>query len=634
VAALGATAVSCVTAEPSPAPTSTVGASPAATAVVRASASPRPRFDVRTFGAVADGRTDDAKAIAAAVKAATQAGPGATVSLPRGRYLLAAATTVQTKTPYPPAQGIGDNYIREGALIALQDARDLTLEGEDGTTLIARDASAAAIGLYGCRNVTVRSVAIDYEQVHFTQGTVAAVNESANTIDLSVQTGYPDPTSPLFKNARTWFTVRPAATPLVLRTNTAAEGQVFFSDLSGLRAVGGALYRVSGVTRGQLAGVVAGDRFVFGARDNEHPGAVAILFSQECLFERVTIYGAPVLAFRPFFDDGLTFRECVIEPLPGSDRLQSTNADGIHCKYNRTGPKIERCRFSGMADDAFTIHGSGARVLRADGTTLISERHEFYRVGDELILIDSGTGRPRGTAKIVDAGLTRWRDQIAVRIVLDKAISGTRSYEAMYGDAPLSPRLDQTTPPDRRPDIIADVSAVGSGFSVRGCTFSRHQGTSRIYAANGVVEDNRFEAINRHGLQVGMELYWPEVYSGQDLVIRRNQFVGIAGETNIRIQDKLGLLTRAGQGLGNRGIEISENRFEGYGPEGAVFVSNAQDVKLAGNDFVAGATDVPVALDLCRSVSIESAKPLKVSTTAATDMATLTLKGPVTTVRK
>jgi len=633
LAALGASvAAGCVPTASSPpaGPTASPASTPRAFQILTGSA----RFDVRAFGAKGDGQADDAAPIAAAIKAATQAQPGAVVFFPRGRYLLAAAAMLEGRSPYPAVQGIGDVPLRQPALVVLQGVRDLTLEGEAGTLLVARNRDAAVIGLSGCRNVVVRSLAVDYEALQFTQGTVAGVDEAAGSIDLRIQSTYPDPLDPRFADARTWLTVRAAATPDLPKAATGRHGQVFFNRLTDLRAIGGGLHRWTGAVRGHLTGVAAGDRFVFGARDNAHPGAVAVWFSDDCVLEGVAVHSAPVLAFAAFHDNGLVLRDCVIAPLPGTDRLLSTNADGLHSKWNRLGPTLEGCRFSGMHDDAFTFHGTGLRVLRAEGAILVVERQEFFSLGDDVAVIDQATGQTRGLARVVDVGLVRWRDQTAVRLVLDAAVPGTISWEQMGGQAALPPRLDAVTPPERRPDLIADLSAVGSGFAVRRCTFSRYNGGARVYASNGTIEDTRFEGVNHHPIQGGLELYWPEVYHARRLTIRRNQFVGNAGGTNIRIEDLLGLAARRGTALGNRDILIAENRFEGYGSEGAVFVSNAENVQIAGNDFAGGRSATPVALDLCRSVSIDAPRALAVSTTAATDMATLTLRGPVTTIKR
>ena len=317
-------------------------------------------------------------------------------------------------------------------------------------------------------------------------------------------------------------------------------------------------------------------------------------------------------------------------PPAGSGRLISGLADGFYCKYARVGMTVENCRVTSNHDDGFTVHGQGSRVLAVDGPRVTVERYEHFRAGDELIAIDQGTGRPRGTAKLVDASLVRWREQIAVQLTLDTPVAGLVSWERLGGATALPPRLDQVTSPDRRPDLIADTAAIGSGFTIKGSTFEKHLSLSRVHAANGTIEDNTFDRAGKRAIRIGMDLFLPEVYSGSKILIRRNQFKGIVGDTNIRIEDDLATGAKPALGTANRDIQILENRFEGWG-ESAITVSNAEGVQIAGNDFGTGGSDVPIRLNLCKGVSIESTKPIKVATTAATEG--LNAQGPVTAVR-
>jgi hypothetical protein len=627
LAALGSLAVACTQGEaPKPAATATAAAA-SVTAAPTPAATPR-RFDVRTFGAAGDGSKDDAPAIAQAIKAAAGS-PGAVVLFPRGRYLLTTTTRPMVKTHYGRAPGIGDGIGMPTTHVLVQDAQGLTLQGEDGAVLVARDVDAAAVMLVNCRNVTVRSLTVDWDRLLFTQGTVTAYSETGNSIDFTIQQGYPEPTSPLFTNAVKWLSVRAAATPDVVKTSAGAMGQVFFAS-GDIRPAAGGTFRLSGAVRGQVRGIVAGDRIVYGARDNMGGGAVWSYFSEDCLFEKVAVHGCPAVTFGQFYNGKLTFRDCVIEPPAGSGRLISSLADGFYCKYARTGMVVENCRVTSNHDDGFTVHGQGTRVLAIDGPRVTVERFEHFRAGDELLAIDQGTGTPRGSAKLVDAMLVRWREQVALQLTLDAPIAGLVSWERLGGVAALPPRLDQVTSPDRRPDLIADLAAIGSGFTIKGSTFEKHLSQSRVYAANGTIEDNTFDRAGKRGIRVGMDLYLPEVYSGSKLVIRRNRFTNITGDTNIRIEDDLATGARRATGTGNRDIEIVENRFEGWG-ESAITVTNAESVRIAGNDFGSGRSDVPIKLDLCKAVSVDSAKPITVSTTAATQ--DLRIQGPITTIR-
>ncbi len=146
---------------------------------------PAGALNVRDFGAKGDGSTDDAGAIARAIQAGIAKGQGATVFFPQGRYLLRNTQRAQIKTPYPAAAGISDAYAQRDAHVLVQGARDLTLLGEPGTVLLMTSYSAAGVLLERCADVTVGQLAIDYDPLPFTQGTVVALDPSAGTFDLT-----------------------------------------------------------------------------------------------------------------------------------------------------------------------------------------------------------------------------------------------------------------------------------------------------------------------------------------------------------------------------------------------------------------------------------------------------------------
>ena len=59
---------------------------------------------------------------------------------------------------------------------------------------------------------------------------------------------------------------------------------------------------------------------------------------------------------------------------PGTNRLLTTDADGVHCQQNRSGPVIEDCYFEGMADDAINIYAppNVLREIRSPTQWLVS----------------------------------------------------------------------------------------------------------------------------------------------------------------------------------------------------------------------------------------------------------------------
>src|SRR5207237_10644138 len=77
--------------------------------------------------------------------------------------------------------------------LLIAEASRLTVLGEPGTLLIMRDSTAAGIWLERCQEVVLRQVAIDYDPLPFTQGTIVAANPTARTFDWKVATGYAEP---------------------------------------------------------------------------------------------------------------------------------------------------------------------------------------------------------------------------------------------------------------------------------------------------------------------------------------------------------------------------------------------------------------------------------------------------------
>jgi hypothetical protein len=310
----------------------------------------------------------------------------------------------------------------------------------------------------------------------------------------------------------------------------------------------------------------------------------------------------------------------VIEPPKGSDRLYASNADGIHAKSNRKGPLIERCRFTRMGDDAGTIVQKAERLFgAASASELIVEnsQYQLFRPGDRVAVIAQATGLTRGEAAVGDVTMVRYRDRLARKVSLDRPIAGLISLDSLgMTSVPPPPAGNDPTPLAMRPDLVADLDLVGNGFVVRDNIFADGAASGiRIYASDGLVENNRFQNLRLHGLMLGIELAWPEVYHPRRIAIRGNTFTGLSNIANIWLHSLLGNYEQA-QGMGNQDITIEGNTFAGYGARmggaalAAVTVSNGQNIKIRGNTFgAADATLNPapqaIRLDVCRDVTIE-----------------------------
>ena len=595
---------------------------------VHAQAAPARMVNVRDFGARADGATDDARAIASAIQSAVALGEGSTVVLPAGRYLLRTVTQARARSIYTSAEpGIDLGRIGYAlkAHILLNGLRDLTLLGEPGTVLILKDATASGIALERCENVTVENIAIDYDPLPFTQGVVTAVEDAARAFEWKVDSAFVEPPNGYLalsfdpvgdSNPRGLGFGNVFDAGGALKTTAGNGGDV---PLREMREMGGSRYACTSDTA--LRALNVGDRFGWAPRAPLGGHAVALTLSNRCRIVNVTVHAAPVLAFLANDCDGLVFQRCTIGTPPGSERLFAANADGIHAKSNRTGPRIENCRFERHGDDSVTVVQAGQALYEVlSPTELLVEldQYQLYLPGNRVALVAQDSGLSRGEARVVDVRLVRYRDRNARQVTLDRALPRGISVESLeLMDIPPPPAgRDRGTPLAERPDLLVDLDLVGAGFQVRNNMFANHRaGGMRIYSRDGLVENNRFENLTGHGLQLGMELAWPEVHHASRITIRGNRFVNLANTANIWIGTRLGDYSQ-GQGMANNDIAMEGNTFTGYGARlpgpasGCITVSNGQNIRIRGNTFetpdpAQNPQPRAVRLDVCRDITIE-----------------------------
>ena len=603
----GIALVACQPLETTPTPT-------AISSSVASPASPRPSsaVNVRDFGAKADGVTDDSRAINDAIRAAIAKGPGASVVVPAGRYLLATPTQSRAQGIYTRAAAGIDltaiGYTIRTHVLA-SNASGLTISGEPGTVLVMRDPSAAGIYLDRCTGTVLSSIAIDYDPLPFTQGSIVTADLASRSFDFKVDTGYPAPNADYLGQA---LAVGGGGFGLVYTTS--GELKPVSTNALGSVPLAGIVSRPDGTFRVQstvaLSGLASGDRFAWTGRRAPSGQAVVLKLCTDCRVDTVTVYSAPGLAFLPEDCDGLTFRGCVIDVPQGSGRLISANADGIHCKSNKRGPLVDSCRFARNGDDSFTIVQLAQAVLATPSPTdLVVEldQYQLFAPGEHIAVIDQTTGLTRAEASVREVTIVNWKGVRARQLSLDTPLAKLVSADNL-GLAAAPPRPlsnDRTTPLDRRPDLVCDLDRVGSGFVIRNNVFADHYGGARIYASDGLVEGNQLTGFMGNGLLVGMELFWPEVFDARRLVIRNNVFSRISDASNVSIRSNLGGAGQPqGSGMGNRDITIEGNTFTGYGALPAVRVGNGQTIRVRGNTFGPD-TGPAVSLDLCRDVTVE-----------------------------
>jgi len=319
-----------------------------------------------------------------------------------------------------------------------------------------------------------------------------------------------------------------------------------------------------------------GDAYIHLARG--HGSAVLAQGCTGIRIENVRVHASPGLAVGLVGNRGeIVVRGLEVRFAPGTTRLLTANADGVHGQQNRTGPVIEQCYFEGMADDAINLYAppNVLHEVRSPTRWLVSPGC-LVLPGDRLQVLGPKTGRIRGEVKAVDVKPERRALLLTLEAPLEGAVAGTDHRSA---------------------DTLYNLDACGAGFQIR----RNHMNGHRRYccllrAGSGVVEDNVIEDNTGAGVVLTNEPDWPEGPVPWGITIRRNRFV--RGGTCLGYADSphgAMLVVRAcrlGHGLAEtnvlRDIVIDHNEFTD--PLGAaVFLGGATNVLVRHNQVRADA---------------------------------------------
>jgi parallel beta-helix repeat protein len=446
-------------------------------------------FRVEDYGAQSDSRKDASPALRRAIAEAAKSGEPAVVQFGAGSYHIA---------PEP-----GQPFCA-----TLQGVKNITVRGVPGRTkLILTQPRSGAFLVSQSDNVTIRDLIIDFDPLPYTQGHIVAVNRQEGTFDFDLQAGYPSLSEAWFRTEDRFGRWGMIFDRHKRRLKTGAPDHVFIEDW---KQIQGRRWRmkVSATHLYTLASMEAGDRYVHMARVGF--GAVMLDFSRNCSVENLTVHASSGLAVALVGnEDSVTVRRLRVRFPEKTDRLLTTNSDGIHCQQNRCGPRIERCEFEGMADDAINIYTPPniiAEILSP--TEILTTAGCRLRTGDRFQVFDPARGviRAEVSAKEVHNHARGYR------LVLDRPVEGMRA--------------GQTS---READSLLNLSACGAGFVIENCVMRGHRRFGIfIKATDGRIENNTIDNVCAYGIVIQNDPEWPEGPVPRRLLIRGNRIRGTA----------------------------------------------------------------------------------------------------------
>lgn len=459
---------------------------------------------------------------------------------------------------------------RGGSCLPIHGAEGFTIAGAGAgvTTLLVNNPMRGAVDFASCTEVAIRDLTIDYATPPFLQGVVRRVDQEAGWFDLQIDDGYDTPEALNYQLSPVpygrWGMIIDRATRRI-RAGTSdhfmtpqwerVEGRIW------------RFYTTEAHYRHSLRDMQEGDAYVHLARG--FGNAVMAYRCQGIAIERVTVHASPALSVGLVACSRYAIvRQLQVRFRPGSNRLITTDADGVHCQQNRIGPVITDCYFEGMADDAVNIYAPPI-VLRevVSPRKLRVQPSGEIRSGDRLQVLDPRSGQIRGVVRVV---AVRVLDS-GVELDVDRALTGLQAGET-----------------HRHADTLYNLDACGAGYRIRRNVMNgnRRYGCM-LRAGDGLVDGNRFVDTTGAGVVLTNEPDWPEGPVPWNVTIRRNRF--IRGGTCRGYAD-----TSSGAALSVRAVRLGHQPAETLAIQGVRIEDNIIEARAGIAIGVSGASNVQI----------------------------------------
>ncbi len=370
----------------------------------------------------------------------------------------------------------------------LDSIQNVTVDLQHSEVYVAQG-SIMGIEVDNSTNFTLKNFTIDAIQLPFTQATVTGVNTVARTIGIKQSGKYPLPsylnavTVPAgFVNDGYFAYVFRNGTQLRTTGRMPVAGPV--SD-SSIQITGSDPW----TTATQLATIQPGDTLVLELR-----AGIGTIFASNTTgltIQNVSVYESGFIGVFTDRGSSITVDHVQVIPRPGTDRMISTNADGIHLGSAGANNAITNNTVKRGCDDAIAIDGEWAATVSAANSdrTVQVKRHNTapIAIGEAFDFIDITSGAIAGTATVVTesppVSAQMGSDGEAITLTLDHAVAVKEN----FGVAINSPNLRGS-------------GTVISGNLVYQQTFGR--GIYPAGVANVTVSDNMLEETGGGGVLV------------------------------------------------------------------------------------------------------------------------------------
>lgn len=492
------------------------------------SALPLKQWNVKDFGAKGDGKSDDAPAFQRMLdEIARHPEFQHKAKIPAGTYLFNTITKGDNSAIIDVMSKERKKSLLlrsiEKAHLRLKNLKNVTLQGEGEVHILFGDSTDCyGIRIDGCENVKIENLKIDYKNLPFTQGTIVALNPQKNSFTMKKDLGYPDPDIEQFikPNSRRLWSFDPQTKDFIWNSGTKFLGRV--------NSMGNNLFEVE-IRRSTrrlrpLEGLEIGRKVGIIARYNGTSAAVAVAFSKSTVISNVSIYSSPGLAFTSPLSSDSHFIDCKIQAKPGTDRLVSTNGDGLQANANFIGPVVMNCNFSRMYDDSVMITSRSLEIntiFEAGKKADISSWLFFD--GAECALINSENGKVK-LETTCQMHFTSPQPPRKIILTFAQPLPNAIPKLQNLTDAEKLNYFNGGKQDAKFGDTLLCLSRSNIGAVVTGNSFGPNHGHGiNMQAPNSLIENNIINGVESSGIMISTLSSWYETLVPHNVLIANNE---------------------------------------------------------------------------------------------------------------
>ena len=285
---------------------------------------------------------------------------------------------------------------RSDRYLVLNQISDLTIDLQ-GSDIYLKNNFMIGFDLESCQRVTLSNFTIDFVQLPFTQVQLTGVD--GRTLGYQTIGNWPSPTTLRSKSGGTdyWGMVFRGG---VVPPNSNRLPLAAPRDAANLTV----LTQSSPWTQPAVLNTYQpGDIVVVMLKDGD--ATILVNDGDGVVLSGIDIYASGTLGVQLNATRNSTVSRVRVMPRPGTDRLISTNADGIHLSFMQAGNRIQSCYLNRTMDDAIAV--SSAFVAFVDratsANTVVVNRNFGTRVpnGTPLAFVNPKTGETLGYVQLV-----------------------------------------------------------------------------------------------------------------------------------------------------------------------------------------------------------------------------------------